>query len=77
MPDHDQLLAALTPLQRAVYETDQLGVNLRDSMRMVTARMGFFVGQERYLAERKKVRRLAESYGPSAIGAQAEAAADG
>lgn len=76
MPDHDQLLAALTPLQRAIYETDQLGVNLRDSVRMVTARMGFFVGQERYLAEQKKARQLAESYQPSAIGAQ-PAAADG
>lgn len=76
MPDHDQLLAALTPLQRAIYETDQLGVNLRDSMRMVTARMGFFVGQDRYLAEQKKVRQLAASDQQSAVGAL-PAAADG
>ena len=44
----------LTPLQRAIYDVDQLGLNLRDSMRLVTQRMGFFVGQQRYLEERDK-----------------------
>jgi hypothetical protein len=45
----------LTPLQRAIYETDQLGLTLRESMRLVTYRMGFFVGQHRYLEERAKI----------------------
>ena len=50
--------AALTPLQRAIYETDQLGLTLRDSQRLVSARMGFFVGQNKYLAERVKISAL-------------------
>jgi hypothetical protein len=45
----------LTPLQRAIYETDQLGLSLRDSTKLVTARMGFFVGQHKYLQERVKI----------------------
>ena len=50
--------ASLTPLQRAIYETDQLGLTLRDSQRLVSARMGFFVGQHKYLAERAKIEAL-------------------
>ena len=53
-----------SPLQRAIYETDQLGLNLRDSMRTVTQRVGFFVGQERYLRERQKIEQLIAQYGP-------------
>ena len=48
----------LTPLQRAIYETDQLGLTLRDSQRLVSARMGFFVGQQKYLVERAKIAAL-------------------
>ncbi len=51
-------LQSLTPLQRAIYETDQLDLSLRDSIRIVTARMGFFVGQNKYLDERAKINRL-------------------
>ena len=51
-------LHSLTPLQRAVYETDQLDLSLRDSIKIVTARMGFFVGQHKYLDERAKIDRL-------------------
>ena len=51
-------LPSLTPLQRAIYETDQLGLTLRDSIRIVTQRMGFFVGQNKYLEERAKIERL-------------------
>jgi hypothetical protein len=51
-------LAALTPLQRAIYETDQLGLTLRDSIKIVSQRMGFFVGQNKYLEERVKIERL-------------------
>src|SRR5438552_1391552 len=53
-----QLPPALTPLQRAIYETDQLGLTLRDSIKLVTARMGFFVGQHKYLSERVKIERF-------------------
>jgi hypothetical protein len=48
----------LTPLQRVVFETDQLHVSLRDSIRIATARMGFFVGQHKYLEERAKIAAL-------------------
>jgi hypothetical protein len=48
----------LTPLQRAIYETDQLGLSLRDSIKIVSQRMGFFVGQNKYLEERAKIERL-------------------
>ena len=51
-------LPALTPLQRVIYETDQLGLTLRDSIKIVTQRMGFFVGQNKYLEERAKIERL-------------------
>ena len=54
-------LPGLTPLQRAIYETDQLGLSLRDSIKLVSARMGFFVGQNKYLEERAKIARLVET----------------
>lgn len=54
---------SLTPLQRAIYETDQLGINLRDRVRMVTQRMGFFVGQQRYLQERERIAAYVSRYG--------------
>jgi hypothetical protein len=57
----------LTPLQRAIYETDQTGVNLRDAMRMVTQRLGFFVGQQRYLNEQRKIQAFLDQYGPEVL----------
>jgi hypothetical protein len=57
-------LPALTPLQRAIYETDQLGLSLRDSIKIATQRMGFFVGQNKYLEERAKIQRFIDQYGP-------------
>ncbi|MBV9174313.1 MAG: hypothetical protein JOZ81_29990 [Chloroflexi bacterium] len=66
MPSLDSL-PSLTPLQRVIYETDLLGLNLRDSMRLVTQRMGFFVGQHRYLEERVKIARFIEQYGPPEV----------
>ena len=51
-------LPSLTPLQQVIYETDQLGLPLRDSIKIVTQRMGFFVGQNKYLEERAKIERL-------------------
>ena len=71
------ITAGLTPLQRAIYEVDQLGLNLRDSMRLVTQRMGFFVGQQRYLQEREKIARIVAQYGPPAGGLDPEAAPRG
>lgn len=53
-----------TPLQRVIYETDLLGLNLRDSMRIATQRLGFFVGQQRYMDERRKIAALIAQYGP-------------
>ena len=53
----------LTPLQRVIFETDQLDLTLRDSIKLATARMGFFVGQYKYLQERAKI---AELLGPDA-----------
>jgi hypothetical protein len=61
-------LPSLTPLQLAIYETDLLDLTLRDSMRLVTSRMGYFVGQHRYLEERVKIARLIERYGPPGPG---------
>jgi hypothetical protein len=57
MPSLDAL-PGLTPLQQAIYETDQLNLTLRDSIKIVTQRMGFFVGQNKYLEERAKIARL-------------------
>jgi hypothetical protein len=54
MPSLDNV-PGLTPLQRAVYEVDQLGLSLRDSIKLVSARMGFFVGQHKYLEERARI----------------------
>ena len=48
----------LTPLQRVIFETDQLDLSLRDSIKIATARMGFFVGQHKYLQERAKIAQL-------------------
>ncbi len=53
----------LTPLQRVIFETDQLDLTLRDSIKLATARMGFFVGQHKYLQERAKVAQLLEATG--------------
>jgi hypothetical protein len=56
-------LPGLTPLEQAVYNVDQLGLGLRDSMRLVTQQVGFFVGQQRYLDARQRVNALLEQYG--------------
>jgi hypothetical protein len=56
-------LSGLTPLQRDIYEVDQLGLDLRESMRIVTQRVGFFVGQERYLQERQRIAAYLAAYG--------------
>lgn len=54
------LAEKLTPLQREIYVVDGLGLDLLVSMRIVTQKVGFFVGQQRYLEERKKIMRILE-----------------
>jgi hypothetical protein len=54
-------MLSLTPLQRVVFETDQLGLTLRDSQKIASQRMGFFVGQQKYLDERAKIVRILEA----------------
>ena len=66
MPSLDNY-PSLTPLQRVIYETDQLGLTLRDSQRLATQRMGFFVGQHKYLQERAKIQAYIAQYGPPNI----------
>jgi hypothetical protein len=66
MPSLDNY-PSLTPLQRVIYETDQLGLTLRDSQRLATQRMGFFVGQHKYLEERAKIQAYIQQYGPPKI----------
>ncbi|GAC1325601.1 MAG: hypothetical protein NVSMB2_24260 [Chloroflexota bacterium] len=61
---------ALSPLQIAIYETDLLNLSLREAMRLVTARMGFFVGQHRYMQERVKIARFIDQYGPPTVSAR-------
>lgn len=48
----------LTALQQAILEVDALDLPLREAMRLVTARVGFFVGQQRYLGEQKRAREI-------------------
>jgi hypothetical protein len=60
---HMAELSGLTPLQRDIYEVDQLGLDLRESMRIVTQRVGFFVGQERYLQERQRIATYVAAHG--------------
>ena len=57
----------LTPLQRVIFKTDQLDLSLRDSIKIATARMGFFVGQHKYLEERGKISRILGQDGPALV----------
>ena len=44
----------LTRLQRIILEIEELNLPLRDSVRLATQQVGFFVGQQRYIEERDK-----------------------
>ncbi|MFN8637702.1 MAG: hypothetical protein U0893_27940 [Chloroflexota bacterium] len=46
----------LTDLQQVILEVDALDLTVRDSIRQVSARVGFFVGQQRYQEELAKAR---------------------
>ena len=62
----------LTDLQKAILEVDALNLTVRDSIRHVTARVGFFVGQQRYLEELEKARAIAATgEGPDTVGSEA------
>jgi hypothetical protein len=50
----------LTGLQKIILEIDRLNLPLRDAMRLATQRVGFFVGQERYLKERARALAVAQ-----------------
>jgi hypothetical protein len=56
----------LTDLQKIILEIDALDLTVRDSIRQVSARVGFFVGQQRYQDELAKAHEI--------VGADAEQA---
>jgi hypothetical protein len=57
----------LTDLQQVILEVDALDLTVRDSIKQVSARVGFFVGQQRYREELEKARAIV------AEGSEAEA----
>ena len=62
----------LTDLQKVILEIDALDLTVRDSIRQVSARVGFFVGQQRYQEELTKAREIAATgSGPDAVGSEA------
>ena len=48
----------LTELQQVILDVDALGLTVRDSIRQVSARVGFFIGQARYQDELAKAREI-------------------
>jgi len=48
----------LTELQRVILEVDAMDLTVRDSIKHVSARVGFFVGQQRYREELAKARQI-------------------
>ena len=62
----------LTELQRVILEVDALGLTVRDSIRQVSGRVGFFVGQQRYVEELAKARAIVEQgEAPDRVGTEA------
>jgi len=55
----------LTELQQVILEVDALNLSVRDSIKQVSARVGFFVGQQRYLEELAKARAISQSAQPA------------
>ena len=56
----------LTDLQLAAPEVDRLGLPRRDAIKLVSQRVGFFVGQQRYAEELAKAHRILASQGSEA-----------
>jgi hypothetical protein len=48
----------LTDLQQVILEVDALDLTVRDSIKQVSARVGFFVGQQKYQEELAKAREI-------------------
>ena len=61
----------LTELQQVILEVDALGLTIRDSIKQVSARVGFFVGQQKYREELERARAIV---GAAATPESAEAA---
>jgi hypothetical protein len=62
----------LTELQRVILEVDALNLTVRDSIRQVSARVGFFVGQQRYREELEKARTIVlQGEAPDRVGTEA------
>lgn len=62
----------LTELQQVILEVDALDLTVRDSIRQVSGRVGFFVGQQKYLEELDKARALAAiGHAPDQVGTEA------
>ena len=48
----------LTELQRVVLEVEARGLTVRDSIKQVSAQVGFFVGQQKYREELERARQI-------------------
>ena len=49
----------LTELQQVILEVDALDLTVRDSIKQVSSRVGYFVGQQKYREELAKARAIA------------------
>ena len=57
----------LTRLQRIILEIEELDLPLRDSVRLATQQVGFFVGQQRYIEERDKALAIVQGQPEEAV----------
>jgi len=57
----------LTRLQQIILEIEKLNLPLRDSVRLATQQVGFFVGQQRYIEERDKALASAQGKPEEAV----------
>ena len=57
----------LTRLQRIILEIEELNLPLRDSVRLATQQVGFFVGQQRYIEERDKALAIVQGQPEEAV----------
>jgi hypothetical protein len=56
----------LSKLQKIILEIEQRDLPLRDSVRLATQQVGFFVGQQRYVEERDKALAIVGGKSPEA-----------
>lgn len=62
----------LTELQHVILEVHELGLTVRDSIRQVSGRVGFFVGQQRYREELDKALQIVQTgEAPDRVGTEA------